>query len=102
MKNRILLAVLALSLGGCAGVSARLAERQNPNVRWVGASEADLIREWGVPDGQVDLEGARILEYKRRQRVSYSEDGRDGRIHYDSFTFEVRDGKVTDTKHLKR
>jgi hypothetical protein len=102
MRSLGLLAAAALLLVGCAGAGVRLNARRNPNLKWVGASEADLIREWGVPDGQTQAGDSKIIEYRRRERVIYNDDGTAGRRHFDVFTFEIQDGKVTNTKCDRR
>jgi hypothetical protein len=65
MRQKFLLAVMALGLAGC--VSHSLERRQAELAPLVGQSEADLVRRLGVPSRTIDADGRRFLAYRQQR-----------------------------------
>ncbi len=64
-RTAILLAAAALLLSGCASHS--LERRQALLAPLVGQSEADLVRQVGVPSRTLETDGHRFLAYTERR-----------------------------------
>ena len=59
------LALLAMLATGCTPVPS-LQERLQP---WVGASELDLVKTFGVPAGTYEVDGVKFIQYFSQHTV---------------------------------
>lgn len=65
MKKTILLTSLMLVLIGCA-TTANYEKKLNT---WVGATELELVRTWGVPEQVYETGGQKFLVYTSSRRI---------------------------------
>jgi hypothetical protein len=65
MRLPLIALVATLFLAGCA--AQRLAEREAYLGQFIGQSEADLVRQAGVPTRAVDAGGRRFVVYEERR-----------------------------------